>query len=172
MLKAAGMIFIVIASSALGAGMSRELAERVKCLSELERLMKVLKGEIQYAATPLPEIFSELSKRTEGNLSAFFAGIAAAMEQRSGSSMGDIFEEQAQRLSRISGLNHRDIQEVARFGRRLGYSDREMQVQAIRLYQEELAAARAQAQEDYRQKAKMYRSLGFLGGCFCALLLV
>lgn len=44
MLKAAGMIFVVIASSALGAGMSRELAERVKWLSELERLMQVLKG--------------------------------------------------------------------------------------------------------------------------------
>lgn len=172
MLKAVGMAFIVISSSALGFGMSRELAERVKWLGELERLMQVLKGEIQYAATPLPEVFLELAKRTESVLGSFLAETAAAMELRSKSSMGDIFAEQAKQLSGIPGLNTKDVEALVRFGRRLGCHDREMQVQTIRLYQEELAAARAEAREDYRQKAKVYQSLGFLGGCFCVLLLL
>lgn len=172
MLRAVGVAFIIAASSALGFGMSMELAERVKWLGELERLMQILKGEIRYAATPLPEAFAELAKRTEGALGSFFAGTAAAMEQRSSSSMGDIFAEQAKKLSGIFGVHAKDAEALVRFGMRLGCPDREMQVQTIRLYQEELAAARAEAQEDYRQKAKVYQSLGFLGGCFCVLLLL
>lgn len=172
MLKAVGMAFILVSSSALGFGMSMELSERIKWLGELERLMQILKGEIQYAATPLPEVFAELAKRTEGALGSFFKGTAAAMELRSRSSMGEIFAEQAKKLSGVFGVRAKDVEALVRFGTRLGYPDREMQVQTIRLYQEELAAARAEAQEDYRQKAKVYQSLGFLGGCFCVLLLL
>ena len=172
MLRVAGMALIIISGSALGVCMSRELAQRVRWLGELERLMQVLKGEIQYAATPLPEIFPELAKRTEEPLESFFASLASAMELRSKSTTGDIFAEQAEALLGFGGLKERDVEALVRFGRRLGCPDREQQVQTIRLYQEELAAARAEAQEDYRQKAKVYQSLGFLGGCFCVLLLL
>lgn len=172
MLKLTGIAVILISCSALGCGMSRELSERVKMLCELERILQVMKGEIQYAATPLQEVFYELAEKTQEAFSMFFRETAQAMEQHDGRSVGDIFSDKADILAKAAGLCQSDIGQLVHFGRRLGAPDRKMQVQTIQLYQEELARTRAAAEEDYRQKAKVYKSLGFLGGCFCVLLLL
>lgn len=171
MLRGIGAAAVVLACTALGFRVSRELSCRVKSLRELERLMLMLSGEIQYAKTPLNEAMCELSRRAQGAFGPFFGEAAASMEQRE-KGIADIFRENAQLYLRESGLLKKDIEQLERLGGRLGYLDREMQVQTILLYRRELEQERTEAEEDYRQKGRVYRCLGFLGGCFLILLLV
>lgn len=152
MLKLAGMFLVVLACTSLGIGMGRELLERVNALKELERLLAMLKGEIQYAATPLQEAFAQLSGRGGGRYRAFLCGLSHTMDEREGKSIGELFGECADQFLQTSGLSRGDIEQLVRLGARLGYLDRETQVRTLALYQEELARERAQAQDDYREK--------------------
>lgn len=170
MLRAAGMALVVLACTALGVSMGRELLERVRALRELERLLTMLKSEIQYAATPLREAFSQLAARGQGRYCGFFTELASAMEERNGKSIAQLFRECADTLLTKTGLSRADIEQLVNLGARLGCLDRDMQLRTIALYQEELAGDRAAAEEDYREKAKVYRALGFLGGIFLVIL--
>lgn len=172
MMRMTGMAVIVFSSTAIGLRMAAELQGRVQALKELERLMAILKGEIGYASTPLQEAFRELAERSGAGFNRFFLEAARMMELREGKRLGEIFEKCADRFLSAAGLAKQDREQFVRMGKRLGYLDRDMQVQTIRLYQEELSRERKEAEEDYRQKAKVYRSLGFLGGCFIVLLLL
>ncbi len=161
---------VVLACTARGLEMCRELSERAHALRELEQLIEMLKREIEYAATPMWEAFRELAARSGKRFCGFLRDMAQTMEQRESGSMGDVFAKCAKNLYGKSGLSKADVERLTRMGSRLGYLDRTMQVRNLALYQEELARDRARAEEDYRQKAKIYRSLGFLGGLFLALL--
>lgn len=172
MLRTAGLALIVLACTALGAGMGRQLLERVCALKEMERLLSMLKGEIRYAATPLGDAFAQLSGRCGERYRAFLAGLSRALNMRGGKGIAELFQECAEATLQKSGLTRADIEQLLQLGMRLGYLDCEMQVHAIELYQEELAADRAAAEADYREKAKVFRSLGFLGGLFLVILLL
>lgn len=171
MLRAAALAAVGIACTAIGLRMGAELLERVRSLRELERLMIMLKREIQYARAPLEEAFGEIAQRCAGPFSCFFAEAARAMELREGRSMEEIFRECAG-VFEGTGLSGEDVEHFVRMGGRLGYLDGEMQVRTIQFYQEELTQERQDAEEEYRQRAKIYRYLGFLGGCFLILLLI
>lgn len=171
MLKGLGAAAVLLACAALGFERSAALARRAACLQELQRLIVMLQGEIRYAKTPLSEAFLELSRRTDGALGRFFSEAASAAGQRDGRSMAEIFRTCAEESLRGSGLLDEDIGQLVRTGARLGYLDREMQVQTLLLYQEDLKREGAAAREDYQRRGKMYRRLGILSGCFLIILL-
>ena len=57
-------------------------------------------------------------------------------------------------------------------GRNLGTSELEGQLGAVRSRQAELESIISAAEDEYRRKARLYRSLGVLAGVFIALILV
>ena len=61
MLKLLGMFCILSGSPGLGIRFAKELDLRIQELSELQKLMILLKGEIRYMHQPLPEAFLQLS---------------------------------------------------------------------------------------------------------------
>ncbi|MDO5539476.1 MAG: stage III sporulation protein AB [Eubacteriales bacterium] len=172
MLRAAGAAAVIIASTAIGYGMGRELSNRIRSLRELGRVADILKAEIQYAGTPLQEIFREIAKRTTGSFAAMFRDVADKMEQRDGKTLGTIFKECIQELPAETGLTGNDKMQLEGLGTRLGYLDSRMQIQTIERFKEELKREQEEAEGDYRQKVRVYRCLGFLGGVFLTLLLL
>lgn len=172
MLKFAGMAAIAAACTALGFCLSTELAKRIRSLWELERMTVMLKGEIEYAGTPLQEAFCALAHRMKPPFDSFLRRNVEAMAQHSGMTMGEIFRNSAERLKKEGALTENDIQQLSSMGARLGYLDRKMQLRTMELYLEEVARERKLAEEEYRQKAKVYRCLGILGGMFLILLLI
>ena len=172
MLRYAGMVLAMAACTALGVCMGSSLSERARSLRELERLAAMLQREIQYAATPLQEAFGVLAKSSYGAFARFFSETACAMERRKAGTVEDLFKQSAELLLHGTGLSGEDVRRLVRLGARLGHADAGMQVRTLAFYQEELAQIRARAEEDCRQKAHVYRYLGFLGGCFLVLLLL
>lgn len=163
---------MIIASTAIGFGLGRDLSNRIRSLRELGRVADILKAEIQYAGTPLQEIFREIAKRTAGHFERMFRDAANKMEQRDGKTLGVIFKECVQELPVETGLNGNDKRQLEGLGARLGYLDTKMQIQTIERFKEELKREQEEAEEDYRQRVRVYRCLGFLGGVFLVLLLL
>lgn len=172
MLRGAAVIAVIGAGTAIGFSYGNDLANRLSALRELEGAADILKAEIQYAGTPLQEIFKEIGKRTKAPFCDFFAEIADAMERRDGKTLGKIVEEETAEWLSDTGLTKNDRTQLAGFGKRLGYLDVKMQITVIERYKEELKRERKEAEEEYRQKSRVYRCLGFLGGVFLTLLLL
>lgn len=172
MLRAAAMFAVIGASTALGFACGRDLSNRLCSLRELERAADILRAEIQYAGTPLQEIFLEIAGRTDGPLGRMFREAAGQMGQRDGKTLGKIMGECIGNLSEDTGLTANDKAQLARLGERLGYLDVQMQIMTIERYKEELEREQKEAEGDYLQKSRVYRCLGFLGGVFLTLLLL
>jgi stage III sporulation protein AB len=62
----------------MGFYFSNEMKERIDDLKELRKLIGLLRGDIRYAATPLPEAISVLNKRHEGRFHHFWIMSAAS----------------------------------------------------------------------------------------------
>ncbi len=169
MQKIAGIVMIVTACTAIGVRSGMDLQNRVKSLMEMKRMIEMLKGEIQYAATPLKEAFEMLSVRLEPPFCQYLQKTAEDMGRRDGRTMAVILEENAQILYERTGLGRADIRGFIRAGARLGYLDAQMQLRTIDLYLEELEKEYRSAQEEYQGKIKVYRCLGFMGGLFAAV---
>lgn len=172
MLKEIGMGAVFLSCTAIGFCMGTELRERAGALGELERIVQILKGEIEYAGTPLQEVFGEAAARTERKFQCFFQETAKQMEQNDGRGLQRILTDCAQKELPGCGLKKDDICRFCRTCGRLGYLDCKMQLRILEWYGQELAKERKEAQEEYRQKEKIYRQLGAAAGIFFVLLLL
>lgn len=170
MLKGAGILMVMAACTALGFCISLELDCRLGSLKEIQRMMEMLRGEIQYGSTPLQEAFLLMADQMSSPFSSYLRKIAGEMEKRDGRSLGVILEENGSMLKEGTGLLPSDIKRLVRAGGRLGYLDRAMQLKTLDMYLEELAGIYGLAREEYQGKGKMYRCLGFMGGLFFAVI--
>ena len=93
MLKLLGMFCILSGSTGLGIRFAKELDLRIQELSELQKLMILLKGEIRYMHQPLPEAFLQLSVSAASPLGDFFRHTAEALQRRQGRTAGEIWKE-------------------------------------------------------------------------------
>lgn len=165
-----GVFIIITACTAIGFRFGMDVENRLSSLREIQRMMGMLKGEIQYAATPLKEAFEVLALRMEQPFSGYLKKTAADMELKDGRTIAAILEDNAQMIYRNTGLRPADIKSLIRAGARLGYLDTEMQIRTMDLYLEELEKECQLAQEEYQGKVKVYRCLGFMGGLFAAVI--
>lgn len=172
MLRLLGAGAVITAGTAIGFSMERELANRVKSLREIEHITDILKAEIRYAGTPLQEVFRGTAERVEAPFSDMLREAADEMELRDGKTLGKIWGDCILRLPGDTGLTQADKREFSHLGERLGYLDGQMQIRTLERYKEELEREQKEAEADYRQKVRVYRCLGFLGGVFLTLLLM
>lgn len=165
-----GLMITVLSCTALGFRFGMDLENRLKSLKEFQKIMLMLRGEIQYAAASLKEAFRILAEQVPQPFCEFLESTARDMEQRDGKTMTAILEGNAGILRGKTGLNEKDIRSFVRAGGRLGYLDTEMQLRTIDLYLEELGRELKAAEEEYQGKVRVYRCLGFMGGLFLAVI--
>lgn len=172
MLRLMGLLGIVVLCTAFGYSFSTRLFRRITNLKEMRKLVEILQGEVRYAISPLGEAIKNTAKHASPVLQTFFLSVAEDMEQRDGRTLEEIFGAESKMLLTQSALEERDIQMLVQMGAGLGYLDVQMQVKTMEYYLEELKKACAMAEEEYREKGKLYRSLGFMGGLFLAVVLL
>ena len=171
MLKLLGIGCILAGSTGIGIAMARELDLRVEELVTLQQLMIFIRGEIRYMHQPLTETFAHAARTAPAPFSEFFLHTAGELEQRLGSTAGEIWRRNQKAY--LSGLHigSREAGEFERLGDLLGYLDVEMQVDTLDHYLEQLKLSAARAEETAKGKRKLYRYLGALFGAALAILM-
>ena len=172
MLKVAGACLIMISAAGIGASFSADLKKRCRELRVLKQLVYMLRGEIKYTKSPLPEAFYHISVRLPRPFGPFLAGTAEALGKADGRTFGDIWREQIEASLSDSHLNRTDKSQLETLGEVLGYLDLEMQLSAIDLYLEQLEISIREAENSIGAKQKLYQSLGIAGGIFLVILLI
>ena len=161
MLKGIGALLILASAAGIGVSFSNDLKGRCMELRLLKQMIYMLRGEIKYTKTPLPDAFASIAVRMKEPFGSFLEELAKQMENPENGTFGELW--QAQIKAQLSGthLKREDKEQLGSLGEVLGYLDLEQLELRIR-----------ESQEAARTKQKLYQSLGVAGGIFLVILLV
>lgn len=172
MLKALGAVLVLTSATGLGFCFGQDLKKRFVELRLLKQLVYLLRGELKYTRTPLPEAFSHMAERMREPFSSFLYGVAKELEGMEGKTFETVWGEEIERKLSGTKLKKEDKEQLKALGEVLGYLDSEMQIHSLDLYLEQVNLAIAEAREAVETKQRLYRSLGVAGGIFLILLLL
>lgn len=171
-LKAAGAACVVLSCTAMGFLKSLRLNGRLRELTELKRLLGLLEGMIRFGGGTLEEAFEVAADRGSPPYSGFFLELAAQMKECGGKTLGQLWQKAMETKLGASGLSEDEKAVLRTLGRDLGFLDREAQLKALALSEEQLEEARERLLEELPAKTKLYNYLGILAGVFITILLI
>lgn len=159
-----GMILTLSTSTALGLYLANLTSFRLKDLLEFKKALLILKSEIEYAATPLPEAMANIAARTVMPISQLFEDFSSSLRQNKGETAYRLWLAAIEANKKESFLKPEDIEIIEGFGKTLGYLDKEMQKETINFTLDYINGQVSELQEMKVKNQRMYRSLGLIGG--------
>lgn len=171
-IKMLGCALILISSAGMGMYFSGELKGRIRDLKELRRILTLLRGDIRYANSPLPEAVQALSVRHDGKYKKFLKIAAEKLNEFGGVSFCEIWKEAVQKGLEDTSLSKKDLANLSQFGENMGYLDKEMQLNTIDLYLSQIEEEIKELSKNVKEKTYMYNTLGVLGGIFLTIIML
>lgn len=174
MIKMCGIILILASSAGIGFNLSNIMRLRLNELTELKKMILMLRGEIKYTGTPLGEAFGVISRRTKGVYSELFKNTGMELNALSGKTLPEIWKEQftSELMKNESHLSDKDFKWLLQFAEGLGYLDKEMQLGTIELYMEQLDEIIEAGTKDFTKNSKLCKALGICAGLFLTIILI
>lgn len=111
-----GAVLVVISCSGMGFFMAGQWGERLKTMEHLRKMIFLLKGEIVYARSALPESFDRTGKKGGGEIGDLFIRVAERMEGQRGEPFYDIWQEEIDKLPKAFCLSKEDRQSLKGLG--------------------------------------------------------
>ncbi|MEG2774554.1 MAG: stage III sporulation protein AB [Acetivibrio sp.] len=171
-LKILGSVFIIFSTSFLGYLLGMEKKNRLKQLRQLKKAGYLLRGEIQYGYTPLPEALINLGERSQTVFSDFFISVAEKLKKYEGESFYGIWEKEIKENLIKTSLQVGDKKKLMALGENLGYLDQEMQIKNIDLYLDGLEEEIKVEMNSQNEKIRLYQLLGVLSGIFVTIVML
>ena len=174
MLKITGAVLILASCAGMGFGKGMEYKRRVAELLLLKKWLLMLRGEIKYAGTPLPEAFARIGSKMENVYGIFLTQVSKDLEGQNGQSLQEIWEKNLNEVFQNSKnfLNREDRQQLKSLGSQLGYLDREMQISTIDFFVEQMETQIQQLEAEQGKRCRVYHCIGIFAGVMLNLLLL
>lgn len=172
MCKLIGAICVLAACTGMGFARGREYKLRIQDLLVFKKLVLLLRGEIRYGATPLPEALTHISGRTEHQFGTCMGNIAKQLQAQPGKPFSDIWEKEIRACGKESSLKGEDIRQCVRLGQQLGYLDKEMQISNIDFYIEQVEGTIERLESEQGKRSRVCHCLGFFAGIMISLVLL
>lgn len=170
-LKWLGGGFVIAGCSGLGIWYSILFLARFKILSELERGMLILKGEISYGRTPLPQAFEQMAGRTAGTVSQFFQTVADLLEEGK-ADYHTLWKETIDKFFSEREMRKEDKRELMNLGKTIGYLNADMQIKSLDLYQNRLHISIQKLEQEKEKYMKLYPVLGTMCGAILCIIML
>lgn len=171
-LRVTGCALIIGASTGMGFLFGNEIRKRLEDLRAAKTIAILLRGDIRYAQTALPEALENVTKRHDGRLTPFFKRVSQELAQYSGISLAEIWERAMREELLNTSLTKKDRTCFLEFGKQLGYLDKDMQMNHIDWYITQVEEDMQVINLDAKEKIRLYRSLGVLLGIFVTILVL
>ena len=171
MAKIAAMLTVLLSGTWIGIRMADRLKCRLLTLKRIDAYFRRLMTGMAYARSPLTEL---ACRAADGGNDPLFRAFGEGL--LNGASPSGAWRDAMRRAARedggISCLTARDTKLLEGFVATLGTSDLRSQKEYACLLFAELTDAISEAERNYTGKARIYRSLGALGGVAVAILLL
>ena len=171
-LKVTGCVFIITSCTGMGMLLGNEIRKRLEDLKSAKTIALLLRGDIRYAHTALPEALENVSKRHQGRLAPFLKKVSKDLKSYNGVSFSDIWKEAMKTELNKTSLTNKDKACLTEFGDQLGYLDKDMQINHIDWYISQVEEDMKEISLDAKDKIRLYRSLGVLFGILITILVI
>lgn len=161
-MKYVGMCCILIACVGIGQYFSMAAARRIHALEQALLLLNAVQNELAYCRTPVRELLRRLALRGEFSELPFLHLCSRMCEQ--GVPFPQAWSNALQKRAAALPLRRDDVELLLAFGAQLGTTDLNGQISLCRLYARLFEERLSQAREWKSRYAKLYMSLGVLGG--------
>lgn len=161
-LKASGAALVMLSCTAAGFLFALRLGRRRDFLRAFKSFLSALETNIRYRGDDI----ITLIRASAANLVPEFLSVGSSRD------FADYWNSAIQRLPKSCAITDGDLCLLKDFGRLLGTTDTQGQLNHIALYREQFDIQLKKAGEEYGQKAKLYRILGFFAGAVAALLII
>ncbi|MBO5072730.1 MAG: stage III sporulation protein AB [Eubacterium sp.] len=170
-MKMLGMLMVM--SGCIGAGLwySFIYNRKWRNLKDCQKAVLILRNEIVYGRTPLPEAFAQMADRTNGSVARFFDTVAQRLEE-GGGRLEEIWGTALQEILTSQEMGKEDQKELEGLGNTLGYLDTQLQVQALELYEKRLEGSLQNWEREKEKKTRLYPVLGTMGGALICLIIM
>lgn len=170
LIKLIGAVVLIGACSLIGFSLAADCTKRPKTLRELQALLQMFENEISYLSNLLSDAFLSIHNNSNLEAAVLFKEAANNLEEK-GTTAGAAWEKAVKESYSQLSLNKEDKAILITFGKMLGNSDLEGQVNNIKLVSSQLKLQEIKSEETRRKNEKMYRSLGVLSGLAIAIIL-
>lgn len=171
-IKVIGCILVIASTTGMGFFFSSEMKGRIADLREFRKLVVLLRGDIRYANTPLPEAISSLARRHNGRFHAFFEKVSIKLQELSGQTFSEIWKAAVGNEMKDTSLTKKDKLQLIQFGENLGYLDKDMQLNTLDLYISQLEDELTELSKSVKEKSYIYNSLGIMAGIFLTIIML
>lgn len=172
MLKLTGAVCVLLSCAGMGFARGREYKLRIRDLLTLKKLMLLLRGEIKYGVTPLPEALDVIGRKVEHQFGRCMQKVAEQLKSQPGRPLSDIWEQEVRSHATGSFLGREDVSSCVRLGQQLGYLDKEMQIANIDFYMEQLEGTIEKLEGEQGKRIRVCRCLGIFAGVMISLVLL
>ena len=171
LIKIVGCILVIVSTSGMGLFFSNQFKTRIENLRELRKIIILLRGDIRYAKTPLPEAINTIGRRHEGEFKVFLEKVSERLQELSGHTFAQVWEERIELDLEKTSLTKKDKLNMIQFGENLGYLDKDMQINTLDLYITQLETEITELAENLKEKTYLYNTLGVMAGVFISIVL-
>lgn len=172
MMKMAGAVCILLSCGMLGFIKGTEIKKRLYNLLFLQRIMLMLKSEIEYGRSELQEAFLNISERVEEPYSEWLSVLAKKLISREEGKLQVLWRESIEEYLGGIGIHSEEKKELTELGAQLGFMDKTLQTEAIHLYINCLEMHIRSAREEQAGKIKLCNCLGVMSGIFIIVILL
>lgn len=171
-LKIAGSIAVLTACGGFGFYCGGEFERRIRELKELRGIFLLVRGDIRYLKTSLPEAFYAVAEQNPGTFREFFQKVADSLSECIIGSFEEAFAKAAEKTLQETALKPQDISLLNQLGGMFGRIDTDMQLNALDWYLEQLEETIKGLSGEAVQKIALCKSLGVLAGIFLLVMLL
>ena len=160
-------IFIFLSCSLIGMLISKKYTNRVNELKDFKNALNIFKTKIRYTYEPLPEIFEEISREMDSNISSVFKLASEKMNLCSASDAWNL----ALKVENLN-INEEDKGILNKLSKLLGRTDIDGQLSQIEMTSNFLDKQIFDAEKQKEKSQKMYQTLGMIIGIAIVIILV
>lgn len=167
-MKGLGIVLLAAALTAFGWQKSARLAGRARTLQTVEHLCRRVGEEIRFTAAPPTQILTKIGGEEPFFSMPFLRNFCSVLPEK----FHKTWNEQATQFAKATGLSNEETACFCQFGSALGTTDLRGQQQLCAATQERFAQFYKTAQEEYREKGRLYVTLGGISGAAAALIML
>lgn len=163
------LVTIFITSSSIGYIIANQYKNRVNELKEFKNALNMLKTKMRYTYETIPDIFEEISKSTEQNISNIFKSAVQSMRSLQ-LNAGEAWKESI--MNSKTSISKEDKTILMNLEKLLGKTDLEGQVGEIEITNNFLDVQIEKAEKERQKNEKLYKTLGNVIGMTIVILLI
>jgi len=171
-LKILGCALVLIGSTLMGFILGENLKKRFQQLNEIEQVLYQLKSEIIYTHSTLPEIFENVSNKSNKPISKLFKDISELLYENKVENVFQAFTKALNINKNLMNLKEVDTEILLDLSKSLGQSDIDGQNSIITLTINKLKNQLEGAEEVMKNNIKMYRYMGFSLGAIVVIMII